>query len=229
MRPPKSFTQVEGWRESFEAAAKKQEAIRASSLFAEVPVVLCGEDVRALTLADWTLLSTMAKNPFFTGGFPEPKHASNIIWILRRRWLNLGHGALSRFLRRWQLARILARHKGDSARIVQEVSEFIDDAFLDLPGAFAPDDLKTRGINPVRMPHVAAEVALCAEIMSQFPSFRFDDLRRMPLPLFWQWLHEARSMEDPEYKNTQMTDLVNRRANAELNRMRREQREKDSA
>jgi hypothetical protein len=229
MRPPKSFTQVEGWRESFAAAAKKQELIRASSLFPEVPVTLCGEEVRALTLADWTLLSTMARSPFFVGGFPEAKHASNVIWLLRRRWLSVGHGWLSRVLRRWQLWTLLARYGFNEKRIVDEVSAFIDDAFIDMPGAFAPDDGKKNGLNPTRMPHVTAEISFCGEVMEQFPSFRYGDLRRMALPQFWQWLHEARTANDPEYHNPQMTDLVNRNANAELNRLRREEREQSAA
>ena len=51
----------------------------------------------------------------------------------------------------------------------------------------------------------------------------------MPLSQFWQWLHEARTAENPEYKNHQMTDLVNRQANAELNRLRREAKEQEQA
>ena len=228
MRPPRSFTEIEGWRESFQAAAKKQEAIRASSLFPEVPQTLCGEEVRALTLADWTLLSMMARSPFFVGGFPDFKHASNVIWILRRNHRDCGHGWRSRWLRRCQLAKLLMRYKGRVDDIATEVAAFIEDAFLDIPGNFAPD-AKKQGFTPSRMPHVAAEVTFCGEIMARFPSFRFEDLRRMPLSQFWQWLHEARTAENPEYKNHQMTDLVNRQANAELNRLRREAKEQEQA
>ncbi len=229
MRPPKSFTQVEGWRESFESAAKKQELIRASSLFPEVPQTLCGEDVRAVTLADWTLLATMARSPFFVGGFPEVKHASNVIWVLRRKWLKVGHGWFSKLLRRGLMAVLLVRFRGNTERIVNEVSSFLDDAFIDMPGVFSPDDGKKRGLNPVRMPHVAAEIAFCGEVMAQFPSFKYEELRRMPIAQFWQWLHEAREARDTDYRNPQMTDLVNRNANAELNRLRREFSENNAA
>jgi len=227
----KSFTQVEGWRESFKAAAEKQETIRAGSLFPEVPQTLLGEEVRALTLADWTLLAVIAKNPFFSSPFADVSHASNIVWVLKHRvWLArmvlraIGNGRFTKLLRKRLFKRILKRYAFDKDRIVNEVNAFIADAFMDSPNYYAPDDRKPKGINPTKMPQVAFEISACGEIMEAFPSFTFDKLRTMALPQFWQWLHSARKIENPDYKNHQLTDFVNRDANAEYNRIRREEK-----
>lgn len=227
MRQPKSFTEVEGWRESFEQAANRQESTRASSLFPEVPQTLCGVSVRALTRADWTLMD-IAENPFTAGGKAGLEHASNLVWLVRKRWRWVGHGRFSKWLRRLNQLCILTRCRFDEERVIDEVSAFVEDAFLDLPGQHSADDGKS-GFSPVNMPQVSSEVKLCGEIMAQFPSFRYAELRTMPLAQFWQWLNAARKQADPEYRLDQLTDRVNRDACAELNRIKKEAREAKAA
>lgn len=217
---PSSFTKVEGWRESFEQAANRQESTRASSLFPEVPQTLCGVSVRALTLADWTLMD-LARNPFTAGGKVGLEHAANVVWLVRKRWRWVGCGKFSKWMRRLNLLCILTRYRFDELAIINDVSAFVDDAFLDLPGRHSTAKGKG-GLNPVNMPLFSSEVALCSEVMAAFPSFRYDELREMSLAQFWQWLNAARKKADPKYQFDQLTDCVNRDACAELNRLRRE-------
>lgn len=214
----KSFMEVEGWRESFEAAARKQEETRASSLFPEIPETLCGVSVRPLTIRDWTVMD-VARNPYTAGGFIAGEHALKLLWLLRRRLLWVGHGRFARYVQRWQSFVVLARHDFDEERVIDSVTEYVDAAFMDMPGI---NDVKPQGaggFNATKLPHVATEVSLCSEIMAAYPSFRYADLTAMPLAQFWQWLNQARRKADPEYKNSQETDLVNRAALAEKNRI----------
>ncbi len=213
-----SFTQVEGWRESFEAARVRLDETRTDSLFPEIPSDLCGERVRAFTLKDWTVLAASG-NPFVVGGSCTIEHASNILWQLRTgalQWMT-GNGRIVKVLRGEILNRCLRRYECDELAVVAEVSVFMDDAFLDMPGRF----VKGKENGPSTLPRWSDEVAVCGEIMAQFPSFRYEDLRTMPLAQFWQWLHRARKKEDPEYRNDQLTDEVNRKALGELRRLRK--------
>lgn len=222
MRPPKSFTEVEGWRESFKEAAEKQEETRASSLFPEVPTLLLGEPVRQFSLADWTLLD-LAGNPFVSGGELTAAHAISVVWVLRKRWRWAGHGRVARALRRLLLSGLLVRYKFNESAIVDEVGAFMDSAFMDMPGRYDESDRKG-GFNPVNMPRQAFEISLCCEVAAAFPSFSYAQLRTMPLAQFWQWLNAARKKADPEYRNSQPTDLVNRHYLGKLNAIKRAHR-----
>ncbi len=76
----------------------------------------------------------------------------------------------------------------------------------------------------VNWPEKHFAVDLCADVIRQFPSFSFSDLRAMPLPLFFQWIHAARAAEARankiDYRHHQLTDFVNLRAQVEFNRMK---------
>lgn len=199
-------------------AAEKLDNVRTDSLFPSLPHTLLGREVRSFTLADWTLLHA-AKNPYVAGGQATAAHAVSVLWILSQprhridtRW--------TRFRRSWLTWRVMKRYAFDEARIIDEVREFVGDAFLDMPGRFAVTE--KRGTNPVHWPRKTMEVELCAEIIAEFPSFTREDLRWMPLAQFWQWLHAARVLRVPDYRNYQLTDSVNSQAIMELNRLRAE-------
>lgn len=219
---PRTFSEVPGWRESFREAARRLDEIRTSSLF-DIPSPLCGERVRPLTLADWTVLEHV-QNPFVSGGVRTVPHAVKIVWILSRK--RCADSRITRFRQAWLLAKILRTARYDELAIIEEVDRFIDDAFLDMPGRFSAP-AKGAGRNAVNWPRKAMEIELCAEIMAQFPSFTYAELRGLPLAQFWQWLHEARAQfslknDMPAYRNHQLTDEVNLRANDEVNRQMRE-------
>jgi hypothetical protein len=213
---PRSFREVAGWREAFMEAAEKLDNVRTDSLFPSLPHSLLGREVRAFTLADWTLLHA-AKNPYVAGGEPTAAHAVSVLWILSAPQHRLD-SRLNRFRRSLLTWRVMKRCAFDEARIVQAVSDFIDDAFIDMPGRFSAS--AKRGTNPVHWPRKSHEVELCAEVMAQFPAFTREALRWMPLAQFWQWLHAARALRVPDYRNYQLTDSVNSQAVLELNRMR---------
>lgn len=221
MKPPASFTQVEGWRESFDAARQRLEDTRTVSLFAEIRHDLCGETVRAFTLRDWSIMRD-AKNPIIVGGEVLIEHAVSALWILRADHLKAGNGRWSRFLRSMKMARVVWRHRNNKQAIIDAVCDFIDDAFIDLPGRFNPNTSKAVAFNPSTAERTVFEVSLSAEIMRAFPSFSFESLRTMPLAQFWQFLHEARIKENPDYRSPQLSDLVNRNAVRHLNQLRRE-------
>jgi hypothetical protein len=213
----RSFRDVPGWREAFRESAQRLDEVRTGSLFA-LPETVCGEPVRALTLADWTVLD-QADNPFVAGGVRTVAHAVNLLWLLSPNFRYNGRWA--KFRRGLMAHRVMRRMGCNEAAILDAVDRFVDDAFLDAPGRFSgPGGAKVP--DAPNWPRKALEVELCAEIMTQFPAFTFEGLRRMPLALFWQWLHEARAKRNPEYRNRQITDEVNARANSEFNRLRRE-------
>lgn len=214
---PKTFTEVPGWREEFTEAAERLDSVRIESLY-DFPHVVLGRKVRSLTLADWTIFDA-AKNPFFVGGVRTVAHAANILWVLSPRFRE--NSSRARFWRRYNAFRIYAASGFDDLAVIEAVDRFIDDAFLDSPGRFA-DAKGGKGVNVVQWPRKAMEIEFCAEIMGQFPSIRFADLRRMPLAQFWQWLHAARAKALPEYRNYQLTDAVNTQAVLTLNRLRAE-------
>jgi hypothetical protein len=218
---PKSFTQVEGWREEFSAAWRKQEETRAESLFPDIKQEVACEPVRPLSLRLWCVLEA-AGNPFVAGGKIGLGAAASLLWVCRRpslvdlvspRWFDR--------IRRYALVcRIGLRPRVDT---VSEVDAFVDAAFMDAPRS---GDKKAAGINPAQMPRRHFAVEMVGEVIAEFPALSADSLLDMPLAQFWQWWHSARAREaaryGEDYRHIQPTDLVNRRANAKLNQMRRE-------
>jgi hypothetical protein len=171
-------------------------------------------------LRDWTILDH-AHNPLVAGGKPEIIHALKVVWLIHVRW---GERSLRNDWRQLRIfARVLRRYRKNPERIMAEVYAFLDDAFLDQPGRYSSGG-KT-GISATKWPRKALAVELCGEVMSAFPSFRFEELMEMPLAAFWQWLNAARKVKDPEYRNYQETDAVNAQACEQLNRIRQEWRD----
>jgi hypothetical protein len=212
---PRTFREVQGWREGFKSAAQRLDEVRTTSLFS-LQDELCGERVRAFTLTDWLVLD-QANNPFVAGGPRTVAHAANIVWILSP-WFRR-NSCFARFLRRVLFFRIMCRYRFNEGAIIDAVESFVDDAFIDSPGRFAKG--KSAGPSAVNWPRKSFAVELCGEIMKAFPSLTFDALRTMPLAQFWQWLHEARAQMNPEYRNYTLTDAVNTAAMAELNRLKK--------
>lgn len=210
-----SFTQVPGWREEFERAKKRLSETRTDSLFPEIPEVLCGETVRAFSLRDWTIME-QAGNPLVSGGHATADHASNVLWLLRAGWrARIKEGRLARFLRAFTLNRVLQRYNYDELAVVADVATFIDDALLDMPGRSS----RPAPFDPTKEPRFSSDINICGEIMGAFPAFDFHTLHTMPLAQLWQWLHRARKLRDPEYRNDQITDEINRKALGEKNRI----------
>lgn len=219
---PRSFTQVEGYREDFDAALKKQHEVRTFSLF-RYSDVLFGVRVHPLSLRTWTILD-LKGNSLVRGGEVKADDCINALWILRAEWLKVGEATrLAKFLRVFRANRILHRAGYNHHAIKSEVAAYIDDAFLDMPGRF--NETPSDPLNSIHRPSVSLEVQLASEVMQKFPSMTFGELRNMPLAQFWQWLNRARKIDDPEYKPDQLTDQVNRRYVGRLNAMRRADRE----
>lgn len=222
MTLPASFTQVEGWREAFAEAADTLSETRAGSLFAFSEEV-CGVSTRPLSLRTWTILHIL-RNPLVCGGTLTTAHALHALWIMREGWQWVGEDTrLARVLRKARGAYVLHLAGYDEQRVCDEVCAHVDSAFLDSPGRFAKSSEPTPA-NPVHHPRASLEIQLTGEVMAAFPSFRFDELRNMPLAQFWQWLHRARKLRDPEYRNDQLTDQVNRDYLKKLNALRRADR-----
>lgn len=227
MPSPQYFYEVPGWRDQFRAAAERLDIVRTGSLFPEIPLTLCGQRVRALTLADWTLLEH-AQNPLFVGGQCGVEHAAGLIWVLSPEFRR--DCKISRFWRAWKVYRVMRWANYDEMAVINAVMAFVDDAFLDAPGHFDKSS-KPQGKSAVNWSRKAMEIELCAEVMTEFPAFSHAYLRKMPLAQFWQWLHEARSQfcsknKLDKYRNFQLTDQINQEANDEVNRIRREERER---
>ena len=215
---PRSFTHIDGWAEDFAEAATTLREARIGSLFPRTEELL-GVRVRALTLKTWTILD-LTGNSLVTGGEVRTVDCLRALWILRTDWLAVEETSkLAKFLRYWRSGRVLARVGYDEAKIQDLVSRHIDYGFLDMPGRF--NSVQATPPNPVNHPRISLEIQLASEVMESFPSMRFEDLREMPLAQFWQWLHRARKLGDPEYRNDQLTDQVNRRYLGKLNAMRR--------
>jgi hypothetical protein len=212
----RSFTEVEGWRESFREAARRLDEVRVGSLFTD-PTLLCGESVLPFSFRAWTVLH-QGDNPFVSGGERTTLDALKVIWVCHTE-----HAPRSKKADKAQakmFARVLRRFKGDELAIIEEVEQFVDDAFIDSPGRFSRGDGKR--IAATEWPRIALDVGLCSEVMAAFPSFRFAELWTMPLAQLWQWLHSARRLKNPEYRNYQLTDDVNARACRVLNQINRQ-------
>lgn len=219
---PSSFTHLEGWQDDFDAAANTLREVRTGSLFPRVDEIL-GVRVRPLTLKTWTILD-LTDNSLVTGATVTTADCLRALWILRDDWRWVGERSrLAKFLRYWRGNRILARARYDEEKIRKLVSEHIDFGFIDMPGRFCTAPAEP--LNPVNYPRLSLEIHLASEVMRHFPAFTYDALREMPLAQFWQWLHRARKIEDPEYRNDQLTDQVNRIYCKRLNALRKADRE----
>lgn len=222
MSLPKSFTQVEGWREEFSAAWRAQDTARTEALFPDLPREVAGEPARALTLRLWTILDA-ADNPFVGGGEMSVAAATSLLWVVRKPSPfvdSLFSPWFTRFLRRCLIWRVAIRER-QGVDTVGEVAAFVEEAFMDAPAA----DGKTPAFNPVQMPGKHFAVSLCSEVLAEFPAFTTDALLDMPLAQFWQWFHAAREQASArngrDYRHLQPTDRVNRAANRKLNAMRK--------
>lgn len=219
---PRSFTHLEGWKEDFDEAANTLREVRTSSLFSHADEIL-GVRVRPLTLKTWTILD-LTGNSLVGGAEITTADCLRALWILRDDWLWVKEGSrLARILRAWRGSRILFRANYDEAKIQKLVTEHVDFGFLDMPGRFSSG--ASEPLSPVNHPRLSLEVHLASEVMAQFPALSFEILREMPLAQFWQWLHRARKIEDPEYRNDQLTDQVNRVYCRRLNALRKAERE----
>jgi hypothetical protein len=217
---PSSFTEIEGWREDFDAAKAQLREVRDSSLFA-LPDVVCGCSVLPITLKTWSVLDAI-ESPLVCGGEVTCADALRALWILRADWLGVPEGSRrAKFLRGFRANMTLRACGYDERFIVYAVTQHVESGFMDMPGRFSTGSTPEDPANPSR---VNVQILMAGEVMAEFPAWTFEALREIPLAQFWQWLARARKSTNPEYRGDQLTDQVNRRYLGKLNALRRAER-----
>lgn len=215
---PRNFTEVAGWREAFREAAEALDKTRTASLFATTEDFF-GIPLRPLSLRDWSLLTAL-QNSYVLTGPRQLKDALWVAWYLSEQYIPGGTAKATRSMRRF-FGKAVELAQGNVFAILERMDKIFDDAFIDSPGRFSGGK-KASGHSPTNWPRTHAEIALCGEVLTQFPSFTHTQLATMPLAQFWQWLAEARMRANPEYRHYQYTDAVNSAANERLNELRKQ-------
>jgi hypothetical protein len=106
------------------AAAEKEATLREEAFFS-FPEVLCGVEVKQMTLEHYRILRAAA-NPFIIGGPAEPAHAVQFMWILSLQF-SAEPGELDRFIKRCS-----AIKWGDC---LIAIHGYLEKTFMDIPAS----------------------------------------------------------------------------------------------
>ena len=193
-----------------------QETVRAESLFLDVvPLELCGVSIHPMNIQHFSILAEANNGVLVNYG--NLFEAASLIYVLRKR----------KFGRLLNLLQILwwARKKKKEDHfttleeiITNEASTFVNRNLMDLPGRYSEPG--SGNINPLDFPRINYAVERVAIVMHAFPSLSLDELKVMPLPLFWQFLRMAIQKSNPEYLGTQPTDLIKTWGLVELRKLK---------
>ncbi len=182
-------------------ALERENRVRECAML-RFPHLVCGIEIRALTLEDDALFRAIG-NPFFVGGFRYKADAAQLLWYLSPKFRTpdtfLGRCARTRFLAR------LARIDGDA--LIIGVSDYLDEIFMDAPRASRDGDEPTVGF-----------AAAVVDTLMSDGLWKRAEIMALPLPEVWQYV-----------RRRSRTPVGNRLSDAVLREFGRAQREKAGA
>ncbi len=162
--------------EEYRAAVELETESRTLA-FADVPDMVCGIPVRAITLKDVIVLDG-AKSPFMVGGIPTPDDVIVFLWLQSTQF-KPGHRPLRRFAR---------KHRnliyGEACK---EIKALIDDTFMDSP----------KGAGKEHLPYYAWPASLVDLFGSQY-GWSEAEILNAPLRRLFQYRKAIIKREDPK-------------------------------
>ena len=132
------MTPEELWASKFAhrfAEERAREEARREQAFLDLPIIIGGEEVRAMTPRDLLLLNG-AECPFVCGGADSPEQVALFIWALHVE--NDGSLGWRNRRRRYKMIRRLAPQNYDE--LVRACNGYVDEIFQDAPGGSGAGD-----------------------------------------------------------------------------------------
>jgi hypothetical protein len=163
-----------------------------------LPYLICGVEIRILTLAEMLVFMSI-NHPLFTGGFVPRSAVFNLLWFLSPEYLAPGNAVFTGFAA-WRYRRKAARARRhyvarlatlDQATLRDGVDEYLDMCYLDSPGGSNGSSRSTASWLATAEHHIASRYGWSRA-----------EIRTTPLPEFFQLLRkisgegEGRSVED---------------------------------
>ena len=108
-------------------ALERQEGLR-DSAFLDLPLLLCGFPCVNMTARHFAIL-IHSRSPFVCGGFPLPENVAQFLWVLHPRFSYTEKVERDAF--------IACCAELDYEAAVKEITQYVDDCFMDSPATGA--------------------------------------------------------------------------------------------
>lgn len=183
------MTPEELWASKFAhrfAEERAREEARREQAFLDLPIIIGGEEVRAMTPRDLLLLNG-AECPFVCGGADSPEQVALFIWALHVEndgslgWLNRR--------RRYKMIRRLAPQNYDE--LVRACNGYVDEIFQDAPGGSGTGDSPQE-----RRPLGTCFLAPLVVNLAVETGWSQHEILGTPLPRLFQYQKAIRARED---------------------------------
>jgi hypothetical protein len=205
-------TPEELWASKFAhrfAEERAREEARREQAFLDLPIIIGGEEVRAMTPRDLLLLNG-AECPFVCGGADSPEQVALFIWALHVEndgslgWLNRR--------RRYKMIRRLAPQNYDE--LVRACNAYVDEIFQDAPGGSGAGDSPQE-----RRPLGTCFLAPLVVNLAVETGWSQHEILGTPLPRMFQYYKAIRAREQgKKFIDSSPSDRLTSEFLAELNK-----------
>ena len=181
------MTPEELWASKFAhrfAEERAREEARREQAFLDLPIIIGGEEVRAMTPRDLLLLNG-AECPFVCGGADSPEQVALFIWALHVEndgslgWLNRR--------RRYKMIRRLAPQNYDE--LVRACNGYVEEMFQDAPGGGGESSKERRPLGTCFLAPLVVNLAVET-------GWSQHEILGTPLPRLFQYQKAIRARED---------------------------------
>lgn len=181
------MTPEELWASKFAhrfAEERAREEARREQAFLDLPIIVGGEEVRAMTPNDLLLLNG-AECPFVCGGQDSPEQVALFIWALHVQ----NDGTLGWFnrRRRYKMIRRLAPQNYDE--LVRACNEYVEEMFQDAPGGGGESSKERRPLGTCFLAPLVVNLAVET-------GWSQHEILGTPLPRLFQYQKAIRARED---------------------------------
>jgi hypothetical protein len=182
-------TPEELWASKFAhrfAEERAREEARREQAFLDLPIIIGGEEVRAMTPRDLLLLNG-AECPFVCGGADSPEQVALFIWALHVE--NDGSLGWRNRRRRYKMIRRLAPQNYDE--LVRACNGYVEEMFQDAPGGSGAGDSPQE-----RRPLGTCFLAPLVVNLAVETGWSQHEILGTPLPRLFQYQKAIRARED---------------------------------
>lgn len=183
------MTPEELWASKFAhrfAEERAREEARREQAFLDLPIIIGGEEVRAMTPRDLLLLNG-AECPFVCGGADSPEQVALFIWALHVE--NDGSLGWRNRRRRYKMIRRLAPQNYDE--LVRACNGYVEEMFQDAPGGSGAGDSPQE-----RRPLGTCFLAPLVVNLAVETGWSQHEILGTPLPRLFQYQKAIRARED---------------------------------
>ena len=181
------MTPEELWASKFAhrfAEERAREEARREQAFLDLPIIIGGEEVRAMTPNDLLLLNG-AECPFVCGGQDSPEQVALFIWALHVD----NDGSLGWFNRRRRYRMIRRLAPQNYEELVRACNEYVEEMFQDAPGGGGESPKERRPLGTCFLAPLVVNLAVET-------GWSQHEILGTPLPRLFQYQKAIRARED---------------------------------